>query len=226
MSLDDLDLSLGFQLDRVGRDGMGVDLEQLDEFLNLVERQMRFLRSECQVFGVENPNSTQQVKLYFGGLGIQTKTVAKAFLQSNLDIPGVEEILMYRSISKQFSFLNSLSEFLGFDNRVTYKFKIDHGTTGRIYVTDFNLQQLPPLGRDCIYPDGKSFVVFDYNQFDLRMIAADSGDEVLCEAFLNGQDPYEVTARGSGLPYPPEAPRQIVLGPQLNRRHERLLPPQ
>lgn len=59
-----------------------------------------------------------------------------------------------------------------------------------------NVQQIPKTSVDpnikkqLIAPPGKLYLVFDYSQSELRMMAHLSGDETYLQAFANGEDPH------------------------------------
>lgn len=198
ISTESIDHALRPLLVKIGTIGMRVNEDQLDQYLDRLGIISSDLRQELARAGiVENPNSLQQIRSYLSQQGIETKSVSQKVLEPlSGHVDYVAEILRYRKVSKLWSMLNSFSKAVGpFDDRIRYQFRIDHQSTGRIYVTDYNLQQLPPLGRHCIIPDNNLFVVMDFKQFDLRLLAADSGDKILCSAFLNGEDPYLATAR-------------------------------
>lgn len=69
--------------------------------------------------------------------------------------------------------------------------------TGRTSFYDPNLQQVPQLGtyRGCfISADGKKFIISDYSQIELRILAHKSGDPKMIEAFTGGHDLHRYTA--------------------------------
>ncbi|MCL2362832.1 MAG: DNA polymerase I [Defluviitaleaceae bacterium] len=73
--------------------------------------------------------------------------------------------------------------------------------TGRISSAEPNLQNIPvrmPLGRELrkafIPREGCLFVGADYSQIELRVLAHISGDEILINAFREGQDIHRLTA--------------------------------
>ena len=82
--------------------------------------------------------------------------------------------------------------------------------TGRISSAEPNLQNIPvrmPLGRELrkafIPREGCFFVDADYSQIELRVLAHMSGDEILINAFREGQDIHRLTA-SQVLDIPPE----------------------
>jgi len=73
--------------------------------------------------------------------------------------------------------------------------------TGRISSAEPNLQNIPvrmPLGRELrkafVPKPGCIFVDADYSQIELRVLAHISGDEILINAFREGQDIHRLTA--------------------------------
>ena len=74
--------------------------------------------------------------------------------------------------------------------------------TGRLSSSEPNLQNLPIREEDgrnlrklfVSRFDNGSIVSADYNQIELRLLAAFSGDEHLIEAYLNGEDIHRSTA--------------------------------
>jgi DNA polymerase-1 len=69
--------------------------------------------------------------------------------------------------------------------------------TGRMSCINPNLQQVPrdPRFRDCVVaPEGYVLVVADYAQMELRLAAAESGDERMVAAFQEGRDLHTITA--------------------------------
>lgn len=73
---------------------------------------------------------------------------------------------------------------------------------------DPNMQQIPKTSVDpnikkqLIAPPGKLYLVFDYSQAELRMMAHLSGDETYLQAFREGKDPHlMIAAKKYGVPY-------------------------
>ena len=73
--------------------------------------------------------------------------------------------------------------------------------TGRLSSTEPNLQNIPVrteegsrLREAFTAEEGKVLVDADYSQIELRLLAALSGDEVMCSAFLEGEDIHKRTA--------------------------------
>lgn len=196
IDIQELDNKLRPILQKVGERGMAVHEIRLETaFGQLSKNVIQLAGLVKDETGIQNVSSIAQVKKYLDDEGYPTKSVAAEVLSQFVGIvPYVEEIAKLRKLINLQSKLRSFEKAIDMDGRVRFRFNIDHDTTGRLYVTDYNLQQLPPVGRHCIMPDGLGFAVFDFKQFDLRVMAADSGDPYLIEAFKAG-DPYVETAK-------------------------------
>ena len=73
--------------------------------------------------------------------------------------------------------------------------------TGRLSSSDPNLQNIPirtaagrEIRRAFVAPPGRTLVVADYSQIELRILAHLSGDAALIQAFADGQDIHRITA--------------------------------
>jgi DNA polymerase I-like protein with 3'-5' exonuclease and polymerase domains len=79
--------------------------------------------------------------------------------------------------------------------------------TGRFSSRNPNLQNVPaphtPNGKAIrnlfVAPEGHQLVVADYSQIEPRVIASFSGDRIMCEAYLNGEDIYTTIGDTMGV---------------------------
>ena len=134
--------------------------------------------------------------------------------------PIIEEILLYRQISKLHStYALGLEHAIAEDGRIHTDFKQALTATGRLSSAEPNLQNIPirtPLGRQIrryfIPSEGNVLVDADYSQIELRLLAVLSGDEAMTDAFLSGQDIHTATA-ASAFGVPPEE-----VTPELRKR--------
>ena len=116
--------------------------------------------------------------------------------------PAVPKILEWRAISKLDStYASGLLPKIADDGRIHTTFTQAMTNTGRLSSVDPNLQNIPVRSeegariRECFTaPEGRILVDADYSQIELRLLAAMSGDEVMTEAFLNGEDIHRRTA--------------------------------
>jgi len=89
--------------------------------------------------------------------------------------------------------------------------------TGRFSSRNPNLQNVPaphtPNGKAIrnlfTAPEGYSLVVADYSQIEPRIIASFSGDRIMCNAYMNGEDIY--TTVGNTMGVDRKAGKQLVL---------------
>ena len=116
--------------------------------------------------------------------------------------PIARAILDYRSSSKLKSTYVENLLLLADDNNVVHSYLDQTGTvTGRLSSSSPNLQNIPvrtEKGRQlrrafCAAP-GNVLLSVDYSQIDLRVLAHESQDPVLIEAFLEGGDIHTQTA--------------------------------
>jgi len=135
-------------------------------------------------------------------------------LGAHLDSTGEEELVWF---VKDFPFFAKLLEWREQDKRIsTYganwaKDALDEdgriypsyhqmGTdTGRYSSSAPNWQNIPKTGgyRECFVADpGYTFVIADYSQIELRILASITGDEDLLWAFAEGHDPHRAAAMG------------------------------
>jgi DNA polymerase-1 len=70
--------------------------------------------------------------------------------------------------------------------------------TGRMACEHPSLQNIPrsgPLRSYIRAPEGRTFVVADYSQIELRIAAKISGDQEMLSAYTEGRDPHTLTAQ-------------------------------
>lgn len=113
-------------------------------------------------------------------------------------------ILEYRGLAKLSStYVDSLLDAVSpFDGRIHTRYDSLGAVTGRMSSNDPNLQNIPtgdgyPSGiKSCFVPsEGNVFIVADYSQIELRILAFLSQDEALLSAFINGEDIHTRTAK-------------------------------
>jgi DNA polymerase I-like protein with 3'-5' exonuclease and polymerase domains len=107
--------------------------------------------------------------------------------------------LPYKEREKQItSFGDSLLKSLSKDTgRIHANFQMTGTRTGRFSCSNPNLQQIP---RDKVFralfkaPQGRTFVIADYSQMELRVAAIVANEEKLLEAYREGKDTHAITA--------------------------------
>ncbi|MBR2349448.1 MAG: DNA polymerase I [Clostridia bacterium] len=209
---DDIELPLIKVLFDTETNGFSVDIDVLDKLSIKYTEEIRSLTEEIYALTGEsfNINSVQQLgEILFEKLGLphgkKTKTgysVAAEILEE-IDHPVVTLILRYRQLKKlQSTYIDGMR---GLINRTTGKvhtiFKQCLTTTGRLSSTEPNLQNIPirteegrEIRRMFVPSKGNVLVSADYSQIELRLLAHFSEDEVLLNAYRNGDDIHALTA--------------------------------
>jgi DNA polymerase-1 len=117
------------------------------------------------------------------------------------DLPQL--ILNYRELQKlKSTYIDTLPlEVNALTGRIHTSFNQTGAATGRLSSSDPNLQNIPvrtPRGeairRGFVPAEGNRFVVADYSQIELRIMAHLSGDPLFIEAFQQGGDIHRQTA--------------------------------
>lgn len=111
-------------------------------------------------------------------------------------------ILDYRKLDKLIgTYLTGLSKRIDPDGRIRSNFK-RFISTGRLSSSRPNLQNIPRPENDLfglrslfIAPEGKTLIVADYSQIELRILAHFSRDPKLMEAYMKGEDIHAATAK-------------------------------
>jgi DNA polymerase-1 len=114
----------------------------------------------------------------------------------------VEPLLRYREVEKlRSTYGESLLAEVGGDGRIHATFNQTVARTGRLSSDRPNLHNIPirtaegrRIRQAFIPSDGCRFMVADYNQIELRVIAHLAQDPGLVEAFASGQDIHRATA--------------------------------
>jgi len=195
----------GIALDRVFFDAMSARLAG----------ELATLERECYVlaggeFNLNSPHQLAQVlfeKLELPVVkrtktGYSTDSEVLETLAVNHDLP--RRILEYRELAKlKSTYVDAIPAAAStITGRVHSSFNQAVAESGRLSSSEPNLQNIPartPLGREIrrgFVPSdpGWVFLVSDYSQIELRILAHLSGDEALVEAFRTGADIHRQTA--------------------------------
>jgi len=195
--------------------GIRVDCDRLRDLSRRFSAELKDI--ERSIFDAAetdfNLNSTQQLRqILFERLQLpvvkRTKTgpstdagVLLQLAEMGFDVPRL--LLDYRELSKlKSTYVDVLPDSVSRDTRrIHTSFNQTGAATGRLSSSNPNLQNIPvrtPRGeliRQCFVPaDGCSFVVADYSQIELRVLAHLSQDSAFIEAFLHGGDIHRQTA--------------------------------
>ncbi|MEG0546890.1 MAG: DNA polymerase I [Oscillospiraceae bacterium] len=193
--------------------GIKVDKSGIEQFSEKISKRIAELEiliydlSGCE-FNINSPKQLGDV--LFNKLEIPTKKKTKSGFSTNAEVlegladeyEVVRYVLEYRTLAKlKSTYCDGLLKVIADDGRIHSSFNQTETRTGRISSTEPNLQNIPvrqELGREMrkffIAEDGKTFIDADYSQIELRVLADIADDEVMINAFNNGDDIHRITA--------------------------------
>ncbi|MFS8495246.1 MAG: DNA polymerase I [Actinomycetes bacterium] len=181
--------------------GIGVDREYLEKLGADLRRELTQLERRIHEIAGEpfNVNSTDQLRyVLFEKLGLPVtkktstgKPSTDASVLEKLEHPIIEALLRYRELEKlRSTYVDGYLPLIGPDGRIHTRFNQMAATTGRLSSDRPNLQNIPvrsetgrTIRRAFIPREGWWFLVADYSQIELRVLAHMSGDKGLLEAF-------------------------------------------
>ncbi len=196
-------------------EGIAIDAAHFERLTREMRGELARLERDVQrEAGTEfNLNSTPQLRhVLFEKLQLPVLKKGKTGASTDADV--LEELaamghavprllLEYREVAKLLStYLEALpAEVNPATGRIHTSFNQIGAATGRISSSDPNLQNIPvrsPRGeairRGFVPREGHRFVVADYSQIELRLLAHLSGDPAFVEAFRAGGDIHRQTA--------------------------------
>jgi DNA polymerase-1 len=193
--------------------GVCVDAPYLKELNTSLTDEVRRLETEIQDLAGEpfKVNSTPQLRtILFDKLQLQptkkTKTGFSTDAQSLEKLLGehpiIEKLLRYREVEKlRSTYGEGLLGEVGPDGRIHATFNQTVARTGRLSSDAPNLHTIPVRSeegrrfrRAFVPADGCEFLVADYNQIELRVIAHLAEDPGLIDAFTSKADIHNTTA--------------------------------
>lgn len=121
----------------------------------------------------------------------------------------LDNLLNLRALEKMYKvYIQGWSEKVQDDNRLHGVYLLFGTTSGRLSSRDPNMQQIPKTSVDpnikkqLVAPPGMLYLVMDFSQAELRMMAHLSKDETYLNAFRENQDPHlAIAAKKYGVPY-------------------------
>ncbi|HEX6220402.1 MAG TPA: DNA polymerase I, partial [Acidimicrobiia bacterium] len=199
-------------LARMEHAGIGVDRAYLEEMGTDLREKIAALEKKLHELAGEpfNVNSTDQLRaILFDQLQLPVlkktstgKPSTDASVLKKLDHPLVDALLEYRELEKlRSTYVDGYLPLVDADGRIRTRFNQMAATTGRLSSDSPNLQNIPvrsesgrTIRRAFIAGAGNEFLVADYSQIELRVLAHMSGDPFLIEAFQAGLDIHTATA--------------------------------
>jgi DNA polymerase I-like protein with 3'-5' exonuclease and polymerase domains len=203
MPIAEMELN-GFFLDaKRWRDQLTVVTKAQAKFADELQEMLSAGVAQASLFGRAeiNLDSQAQVADALLGLGVPMPNTTRAWELQPLaeKYPPVAKLLEYRAVAKAMSsFGENILEFIEpATGRIHADFRQIGAPTGRFSCSSPNLQQIPHEEeyRRCFRaPDGRSLVIADYSQIELRILADFSEDKNFIDAFVSGQDFHSATA--------------------------------
>jgi len=208
MPVVDLELA-GFYMDKTRwLEQLGIVEEKRAELANELQEMLGEGVAQASLFGPPRANinldSQQQVTEALNRLGIPLPDSTRNWKLQPLaaQFPVVAKLLEYRTMQKALtSYGQNMIEFINpRTGRLHADFRQIGAPTGRFACTNPNIQQVPHAVeyRRCFmgHPRGRTLVIADYSQIELRILAEFSGDQAFIDAFRSGADLHRVTAAG------------------------------
>lgn len=213
----------GIGVDRTYLEDLGQDLRQ-----KIAEHERRIWELAGGPFNVNSTEQLREVLFEKLGLPVQKKTAtgkpstdASVLDKLAHEHPIVEELLRYRELEKlRSTYVDGYLPLIGEDGRIHTRFNQMAAATGRLSSEEPNLQNIPvrsevgKMIRRAFVPfPGWTFVVADYSQIELRILAHLSKDPGLIAAFSDEDaDVHAATAaRIFGVP-------EDQVSPEMRRR--------
>jgi len=213
---DPIDRPLLPVLRRMEETGVRIDVAVLAGLSRRMQADIERLSGEIYLLAGRqfNINSPQQLgKVLFEELGLPApaKTGKTKAYSTAADVleglaaqhPIAAKVVEYRQLAKlKGTYVDALPALVNpATGRVHTSFNAAGAATGRLSSSNPNLQNIPirtELGREIraafVPREGWQFVVADYSQIELRLLAHMSQDPLLLEAFRNGEDIHTRTA--------------------------------
>ncbi len=210
----DVELPLVRVLARMEEAGIGADRAYLEDLgVSLRDRLATLEKQIYEAAGEPfNINSTLQLReVLFDHLGLPVlKKTPKGAPSTDASVlqkladehPVVEHLLQYRALEKlRSTYVDGLLPLIADDGRIHCFFNQTGAATGRLSSERPNMQNIPirteegrAIRRAFVAAPGHVFLVSDYSQIELRILAHLSGDPGLLEAFRTGGDIHTATA--------------------------------
>jgi DNA polymerase-1 len=212
--LAEIELPLVRVLARMEQAGIQIDIDYLEELGDSLRDRLGTLERKIHDAAGEpfNVNSTLQLReVLFGRLELpvlkktpkgQPSTDAAVLEKLAEDHPIVELLLEYRQLEKlRSTYVDGLLPLVEDDGRIHATFNQLAASTGRLSSERPNLQNIPirseegrTIRRGFVAREGWAFLVADYSQIELRILAHVTQDAGLLEAFHQNVDIHAATA--------------------------------
>ena len=204
-----IELKLSYVLYSMEKEGVLVDVKQLDEIGSRTKEKIKELEKDIYVLAGEefNINSPAQLKnIIYNKLelpNLKKDSTDAEVLNKLIDYhPIISKILEYRKYSKLNStYAEGLKKYIRADNKIHTIFSQTSTATGRLSSSEPNMQNISVRDeelreiRKAFKPSVNSVILSsDYSQIELRVLAALASEDKMIEAFNLGIDIHSLTA--------------------------------
>ncbi len=210
----DIEMPLINVLARMEATGISIDRPYLEALGTELRSQIATLESSIHDHAGEpfNVNSANQLRtILFDRLGLPVlKKTSKGVPSTDASVlkklaeehPIVADLLEYREREKlRSTYVDGYLPLIAGDGRIHTSFNQMAAATGRLSSDNPNLQNIPvrsetgmTVRRAFVPEEGWTFVVADYSQIELRIMAHLSHDPGLVDAFARGADVHTATS--------------------------------
>ena len=209
--------------------GLNVSLSKLDALIKMTKDEKDLIEAKLRKLlglkGTLNFNSSRDVsellKSHFGVKPTTTRTgrySTNKRLLKGLHNPVTDEIVRYRDLEKLLSTLKAIDKATDKTVKRIYCTYIDSCPSGRLYTKSYSFQSIPEIAREVIHPDkGYTFILADYNSFELRIISAFAHDTYFKDCWDRGLDLHrKVVSDMKGISYDKVTDNERKMGKALN----------
>lgn len=180
--------------------GQRFDLKEFKKELNLKQKEhlytQEIIKELLKVKKLDFSNSKDVIKALYSN-NIYPKDLTLEFLIKNKDKHEIYKLLLKEKNLRQFIYQygDKLDTQICSDGRIRGHWKMDGSRTGRMTCSNPNLQAFPKITKKYFKPEeGYIYVIGDYGQIELRVLAELSKDINMTKAFEEGRDIHTETA--------------------------------
>jgi DNA polymerase I-like protein with 3'-5' exonuclease and polymerase domains len=201
--------------------GVAVDRDAMTKQIAAWDQEAATLTEKIAILGIANPSSARQVAAWLEGElmrleaanstnvasnwprtpGGYLSTTAKHLRRLTDDVAGAAFLVRFSQLEQlRSNFGDKLLDCINPQTgRLHGSFQLAKAKSGRFSSSNPNMQNIPKsdtMRSVFVAAPGKQLVVADYSQLELRVMAFIANDEVMTDAYRNGQDLHAVTAAG------------------------------
>jgi len=209
--------------------GLNVNLVKLKELIKNTSQEKDSIEVDLkQTLGITeevNFNSSKDVsEILSNVLGVEPKrtktgrySTCRRILKS-VNNPITDKITSHRDLERLLSSLKAIYNATDKAKGKIFCTYIDTCPSGRLYTKDYSFQGIPETARSVVYADkGNSFILADYESFELRILSALADDVYFKDCWAKGLDLHrKVVSDMKGILYDKVTKKERQFGKALN----------